>query len=185
MSKYLPFVIENVIYGQEGRVIMINAKVSDCKLCIVNIYAPTEKKYRECFFKQLLIWIQTNKLVHYELVVGGDLNSVLSPSKDVKGGKPVYYKTPKKLKSLIKKLMLCDIWRKCYPEKHQFTWRNVSLNVASRLDYWLVDKNLKSNVIANDIRPAIRCDHNAIFLRLVVGHVKKRTRVLETKHTSP
>ena len=89
------------MYGPEGRAIMINAKLSDFKLCIVNIYAPTEKKNREKFFKNLLTWIQANKLVQYELVIGGDFNSVLSPNKDVKGDKNVYYKTPKNLKKSL------------------------------------------------------------------------------------
>ena len=173
IAKDLPIVIESVVHGQEGRIIMINAKINCLNLCIVNIYAPTEKKYRECFFKRLLGWIQSNRYPHYDLVIGGDFNSILCPKKDVKRITNVYYKTPIHLKNLIKRLGLCDIWRTRNPTKQQFTWRNLYLDVASRLDYWLVNSSIKSKVMVSDIRPAIRCDHNAISLKLLVGKIEK------------
>ena len=173
VSKHLPLVIENVYYGQEGRVIMINAKLSECSLSIVNVYAPTERRNKESFFKHLTTWIKAKRPSQYKLVVCGDFNSVLSPDKDVKGNKTSHYKTPQNFKRLIKSLELYDVWRKLNPVKHQFTWRNIFLNCASRIDYWLIDTSLKTKVISSDIRPALRCDHNAISLKLLVGKSNK------------
>ena len=41
---------ESVLLNPDGRAIMMNVIGNNCKLCIVNIYAPTEKKFREQFF---------------------------------------------------------------------------------------------------------------------------------------
>lgn len=67
------------------------------------------------------------------------------------------------------KLNLIDIWRKNWPDKRQFTWRQVSLGIASRLDYWLVNRELKTLIQSTDIRPSIKSDHNAISLKLKTG----------------
>ena len=161
------------MYNCDGRAIMINVIVNHCKLCIVNIYAPTEKKNREQFFNKIASWIQENMQLQYELIIGGDFNSVFCTQNDVKGNKNNYQNTPVNLKCLVKQFDLCDIWRKINPAKKQFTWRNLLLNVASRLDYWLIHNNLRSKVIVTDIRPAVRCDHNAIFIKLRLGDIKK------------
>ena len=168
----LPITVTNVFYDCDGRAVMINVIVNHCKLCIVNIYAPTERKNREQFFKKIADWIQEKRHLQYDLIIGGDFNSVLCTQKDVKGNKNNYYKTPIRLKFLVKQFDLCDK-RKYNPEKRQFTWRNLLLNVASRLDYWLIHNHLKSKVIIVDIRPAIRCDHNAISIKLKLGDTQK------------
>ena len=173
ISKDFPITISNIICGQEGRMIMLNATINSYSLCIVNIYAPTEKKYRERFFKKLYIWIESNKLPDHDLVIGGDFNSILCPTKDVKRNPNAYYKTPRNLKFLIKRFDLCDMWRHFNPHKRQFTWRNIFLNVASRLDYWLVTDSLKAKIMMCDIRPSVRCDHNAIFLKVLIGKLDK------------
>ena len=45
----------------------------------------------------------------------------------------------------------------------------MSLNIASRLDYWLIAKDLTDFVQSVDIRPAIKSDHNAISLKLILS----------------
>ena len=50
----------------------------------------------------------------------------------------------------------------------QYTWRNISLKRASRLDFWLVSKQMKIKTLCTDIRPAIRTDHNAITLKFCI-----------------
>ena len=55
----------------------------------------------------------------------------------------------------------------------QFTWRNVTLKRASRLDFWLVDSAISNRTLSSDIRPAIRADHNAISLKIRFKNVKR------------
>ena len=68
---------------------------------------------------------------------------------------------------------LIDIWRKLNPDKRQFTWRQVSLKIFSRLYYWLVSADFVHSVYSSDIRPALKCDHNAVSLTMKV-HEQKR-----------
>ena len=56
-----------------------------------------------------------------------------------------------------------------YPHKKQFTWRQASLGIYSRLDYWLISSSLYDLVCSTDIRPALKCDHNAVSLKLKVS----------------
>ena len=108
-----------------------------------------------------------------ELILGGDWNCVLEISKDVQGTKTKYYNKSKNLTRLIKKYSLLDIWRIMHPSSKQYTWRNTSLKRASRLDFWLVNKTVKTKTSYTDIRPAIRADHNAISLKICTKQRKK------------
>ena len=76
-------------------------------------------------------------------------------------------------KQFIQKNNLVDIWRKMYPKKMQFTWRQLSLNLYSRLDYWLISRHLCHLVTSTDIRPALKCDHNAISIKLKLSDEKR------------
>ena len=60
----------------------------------------------------------------------------------------------------MKKLLLIDIWRKVHLDKRQYTWHNKSLHVASRIDFILVSKDLKNEIVKTDIRPVVCGDHN-------------------------
>ena len=43
--------------------------------------------------------------------------------------------------------------------KGQFTWWQVSRNLYSRIDYWLVQNKFVDNVESTDIRSSIKTDH--------------------------
>ena len=78
--------------------------------------------------------------------------------------KPVYG-----LKTLIKSLKLIDIWREVNKTKMQFTWkRKNNINEATRIDYFLISPELRTQVESTDIRPAIitHTDHQAISLKI-------------------
>ena len=47
-----------------------------------------------------------------------------------------------------------------------FTWSQKSPRIFCRLDYWLISNNLNDLVRSTDIIPAIRTDHDAIFLEI-------------------
>ena len=105
------------------------------------------------------------------VICGGDWNTTQS-SLDTRGASRVY-KMPRFLKRFIQKNSLIDIWRKMFPMKKQFTWRQKYLGVYSRLDYWLVSSELYSVVYSTDIRPALKCDHNAISMKFKINSERK------------
>ena len=107
-----------------------------------------------------------------ELILGGDWNCVQHAQLDTQGiSYP--YKPKKWFLRLIKKFDLLDIWRLVHPTEKQFTWRHISLNLFSRLDYWLISSSLQYTVQNTDIRPAIRCDHNAVSLKIKISENKR------------
>lgn len=157
-----------------GRILLLRFTKNFTDYCLINLYAPTEKKNKNSFFKKLRKQIDSvQEEGDCNFIIGGDWNSVLDPRKDAKGSRSCYYKTPASLKILLKQKRLIDVWRKSHKDVQQFTWRNLSMNVASRLDYWIISKNISGNVVSTDIRPVIKGDHNAISLKLRMSNFKK------------
>ena len=66
------------------------------------------------------------------------------------------------IKGLTWRFKLHDIWRDQHTNKTQFTWRNNSLKVQCRLDYWLVSTELLMSFIDTNITNPTISDHSAI-----------------------
>ena len=102
-------------------------------------------------------------------IIGGDMNDILS-SLDRQSGnqESKSLKAPvASLSKLIKEQDLADPWREKHENKCQFTWRRKNGNEKSRIDFWLVEKNIMPLVINTDIRPACikYTDHLAISIK--------------------
>ena len=69
------------------------------------------------------------------------------------------------LKEFLGKYSLKDIWRKRNPDEKQFTFRQKSPVVESRLDYWFVSLGLGNLVDTCDILTSIAPDHSGIRLK--------------------
>jgi len=61
---------------------------------------------------------------------------------------------------------LVDIQRVRHPKLRKFTYESKSLKVKSRIDFFLVAKNLTLSVKNRQISLAIAPDHDAIFISL-------------------
>ena len=149
-----------------GRVLIIECFVNEQKLIIVNIYAPNIHVKREIFFKSISNMLLQNfdlKDLQTHLIIGGDFNCILNHKLDTYNVKSIY-KTPHSLKNLTKHYHLIDIWRKFHNIKRQYTWRNKYRKVASRIDFVLISKDLKNNIIKSDIKPVVCGDHNAVSI---------------------
>ena len=65
---------------------MILLSLEDRNICVVNVYAPTEKSKKDEYFKSLETWIKSNRGNNFpELIIGGDFNCVLNPRIDTMG----------------------------------------------------------------------------------------------------
>jgi exonuclease III len=168
-NEHLDVKVEKTHIAEDGRRILVNLTINDKPLTLVNIYAPTIHKVKEDFFKKTYHWIKRN--AKYEIIIGGDFNCVQDKHKDTQNVKGKCIK-PKHLQKIMKHFHLVDIWRRKWPEKRQYTWRQISLGISSRIDYWLVKQDLQNFVESTDIRPSIKSDHNAISLKLRTGKQK-------------
>ena len=161
----IDIVVESYFTSKEGRNVMTNLILDDRKICVVNVYAPTEKPHKDGYFKYLEKWITSKKVNSFpELIIGGDFNCVLNPRIDTVGTKSVYVK-PIALQNIISAFNLIDIWREMHTECLQFTCKNDRHHMASRLDFWLINLEFRQYVSKTHIKPMAICpDHCAILM---------------------
>ena len=168
LRKNLPVEVVDVYCKGDGRVMALRLDYQSKCYLIVNIYAPTKLRDKRLFYKRLSPWLNKLKKVDDLIVCGGDWNTPQIPSVDTRGVSQKQKPLPP-LRKFIQTNKLVDVWRKRFPHKKQFTWRQASLGIYSRLDYWLISSNLCNFVFTTDIRPALKCDHNAVSLKLKVS----------------
>ena len=87
-----------------------------------------------------------------QIVMGGDFNCALTRL-DKTGGTLTKRKKIllNKIKNLFTNYDLQDVRRSQHPRISQYKWRNNSLKVQCRLDYWLVSKVLLALVTDSGI----------------------------------
>ena len=168
LSKNLPVEVVNVYCKGNGRAMALRLVYQSKSYLVINIYAPTKLRDKRLFFKRLSPWLNKLKRADDLIICGGDWNTPQIPSADTRGvsqkRRPL-----QPFRKFIQTYKLVDIWRKWFPHKKQFTWRQVSMGIYSRLDYWLITTSLCDFVHSTDIRPALKCDHNAVSLKLKVS----------------
>ena len=85
---------------------------------------------------------QLEDFAQENIIIAGDFNCALSEN-DKKGGNPVWKKSIviKEVQHLANLHNLTDIWRDRNPNDNRFAWRNKSLKIQCRLDFFLFQKN--------------------------------------------
>ena len=66
----------------------------------------------------------------------------------------------------MEELNLTDVYGELHPKSESFTYISKSLNLKSRIDYFLIPRSLFCNVRQAEIRILTAPDHNAIFLSI-------------------
>ncbi|KAJ8029065.1 hypothetical protein HOLleu_28369 [Holothuria leucospilota] len=134
------------------------------KISVINIYAPCNiPSERKEFFLEL------DKIVascHGPVVVTGDFNCVIDPYQDRFPSGPRPDSSRKALKDLMDKYKLIDVWREKHPSKIQFTRTSSDMSSASRIDRFLISKELLLNVIKCEIIHYPSSDHDFVELQL-------------------
>ena len=133
--------IEKTICDKNGRFIIIKLSLDEQSIVLVNVYAPNDATQQLGFFARLDQLLQ--EFSQDNIIIGGDFNCSLS-AKDKIGGKPVTQKTKviKAIETLCHTLSLRDIWRRFNSDLSRLTWRNKSLKIQCRLDFFLVSEDL-------------------------------------------
>ncbi|VDI81458.1 blast:Transposon TX1 uncharacterized 149 kDa protein [Mytilus galloprovincialis] len=152
---------------KDGRILMLNIEIENIIYSLINIYAPNIETERNKFFKNLSDFISNYAIG--TVILGGDMNDALSNlDRKLTNGKRKNIKPVNSLKSLIKTHNLIDIWRYLNPKKVQFTWKRQNFSQASRIDYFLINKDFVLNTKSSDIRPALikSTDHQGVSLKL-------------------
>lgn len=153
----------------EGRFLLLQAQCDDWPITLLNIYAPTaDRPDEQIGFLDTLEGL-LNDLDISNLVIGGDFNCCLDPSKDgfVRRNDselppPSSARARLRLSQFADELDISDIWRLLHPEALQFTFRRSAY--SSRLDFWLISEHLTELVRESEILPAALSDHSSVSL---------------------
>ena len=170
--------VEEHITDNTGRVQILKTKLDDQPLCFVNIYAPNDENSQVAFFQNVKKLIVSNKITdNYEIIIGGDFNTIMDINLDKKGGSPnIKERSKTKILQMMDDFNLIDIWRVKNPTKRRYTWRQQNPLVQCRLDYFLISESLHDNTQNVDILPAFRSDPSGISLLLKGDNEEKRGR---------
>lgn len=139
-----------------GRVVSNLIRTNDVDLNLVNIYAPTNPSERKVFFDSLHDFFIPSSAT----IIGSDFNCY-DNAPDKFGGNVSILKDYESLKSIF---TLIYLWRKLHPNQRQFTRFNSTSTIASRLDKFLVSKDLPSPETKCDIFPCSFSDHDFVSL---------------------
>ena len=125
-----------------GKIQALKFKMYERNVVFINVYGPNADD--KTFFELLSNFLEEN-----ELIIGGDLNTVLEPKLDKMGGNPnTHIKSRETILTAIENFDLNDIWRVFNGNTTQFTWHSSSKPyIFSRLDYFLVSKFFLVNTV--------------------------------------
>lgn len=165
------------IRDQDGRIFLIQCEVEKLPLTIINVYAPTKDKQESQleFLENLTCLISDYS--DKNIIIGGDFNVCLDPDKDKKGGNKEnvsIYGT--KILNILEEFSLTDIWRMRNQDNLQFSRRERTKSgvIHSRLDFWLISRNLEYQTSSVKIQPGNSSDHSLINLSLEIHETQKR-----------
>ena len=146
-----------------GRFLLTEIKVKENSFLLANVYAPT--KDEPVFFDGLFSTLSDFSSLDY--ILAGDWNVVLDNQIDKDGGpKHANKLSRERLKSYINDFALCDIYRESNPSRKAYTRIQSQPYTATRLDFFLIDINLRHHIKSTDIDSSVYSDHKIVTITL-------------------
>ena len=119
---------------------LITITLNGQKLSLCNIYAPNDQVNQHQFMQERNN-CRIDKIELTSLIVRGDWNCT-------------------------EMFDLVDIQRMRHPKLGKFTYKSKSFKLKSRIDFFLIAKNLSGDVKNSEIYHTIAPDHDAIYISL-------------------
>ena len=135
------FPLETIESDEEGRSIFANLKLTTDELSLAHIYAPLQ-----ILFLQKITHLLGTKTCVSRVIMVGDWITTLSHL-DKSGGLPwkeTVYRNG--LVSLMAELNLVDVYRTLHPNTKTDTYETESQKLKSRIDYFIIAKQLINQV---------------------------------------
>lgn len=148
----------------EGRVISLQVCFGNANYHLVNVYAPTNQLERSAFYQSVHQYF----FPHSRIIFGGDLNCYDS-ALDKFGGNVSLSTDLSSFKSCFN---FIDAWHLKHARVSQCTWFNSDLSIGSRLDSFLVVRDLVSTLTSCEISPCVFSDHDFVTLDVDMSHVQ-------------
>ena len=170
---HLDFDITADSTDNEGRIVSCTITIDDETLQLINVYAPNNDTARKTLFTSLESFFSS-----HNIILGGDFNCVMNAQLDKRGGDPLPrpYATAK-LKQILTRYNLTDVWRFQHPTMQAFTWSGkhptTNAPILTRIDKFYISYDLTKNTTKSDIKPFPHSDHDLILLTLDLSQIKR------------
>ncbi|MES9884044.1 MAG: reverse transcriptase domain-containing protein [Sedimenticola sp.] len=167
-NSRLAYTIHSIMDVIPGRIQAVNLEINNKNTLLINIYGPNTEG--NTFFNQLDDFISQHE--NERMIIGGDFNVTLNCDLDKKGGLITTNKVNRdKIKNIIEKYDLSDIWRIQHGNQQRFTWHsNSTPRVLCRLDYFLVSDNLVNTIKKSEIKSSMKTDHALVKLTININN---------------
>lgn len=154
-------------HDTEGRESVLTILHEGRTTALCNIYGPNSDN--SLFFQNLGVKIQS--LVVDSIILGGNLNTVLSPLEDRRSTKrpgtvDSHRASDRVLPPFLTLTGLRDVWRDAHPETRDYMHYSHVHHSWSRLDYLLVSGRLTPRILSVTIGPLVIFDHASVILHM-------------------
>lgn len=165
INKNIPFVMSKVEADPSGRYVIIVGRLYNTPVILANIYAPNWDNSE--FFTNLLAQIP-NIDTHY-LILGGDMNCVLSPTLDRSSSATGNIsKAAHVLKTFLNANQISDVWRFQNPTSRSYSFFSPVHGSYSRIDYFFADKRLLPIIHKCEYQAIVISDHAPLLMTLCI-----------------
>lgn len=156
IQRHIPFQLEKLVADSSGRFVIVSGQLCNTPVILASVYAPNwdDDKFISKFFTSM------PNIDTYQVIVGGDFNFVQHPNLDRSSTRPhPLTKSAKLLSSTASQLGFSDPWRFKFPDKKPFSLFSPVHHSYSRIDFFLLDNRLLSNICSCDYHSIIISDH--------------------------
>ena len=147
--------VSNKKQDKSGRILILDVKVSDNDLLLINLYNANKESERLNNLSTLYNLLDDITDLHCKsTILGGDFNTFFNLTYEARGVNPkMKKKSVTKLIHSKESLGLCDIWRVKNPKKKCYTFRqqHATSFIQKRLDYFLASNTLQESIDKTDI----------------------------------
>ena len=169
IRRTVPFEHISTVSDPNGRYLIVTGRILSRHVTFLNIYAPNFDD--PGFFRKVFNLIPDLSSTH--LIAGGDFNTVLDCSLDRLSSRPTSLSNASiALNNIIKSMNLLDIWRLQHPNDKDFSFFSSVHKSYTRIDYFLTDATLTSDIISSKYHDIIISDHSPVELKINIGRTK-------------
>lgn len=157
VSKSTQFSLDSSDIDPSGRYVFLNGSLNNKPITLANLYAPNQQQLN--FLDQSVSSLQQFR--KGDIILGGDFNHVIDLFLDKTPNPKNRLKTTTytKLKALLEKHDLIDIWRLQYPFERDYTYFSAPHQVHTRIDFIFLSSALVSQALSSEIGTQVWSDH--------------------------
>ncbi len=149
-SEGIDFKLLNIHCDNDGRKLLLNVKIKNDTYTYVNVYAPTNEQQRITFFNELNQWIIQHAESLTNVIIGGDVNTVLNPSDRASGKTGTCANS---LKEVLQVIGVSDVWKYKNPNTVCYTY----IDPSDRGKHSRIDVSLASPLLLHLVKSCFYC----------------------------